>query len=227
MTAAPEEIIANLNEIKLNLPKRVRLVAVSKTHPNEAIEAAYGEGQRVFGENIVQELVDKAAALPKDIEWHLIGHLQTNKVKYIAAFVHLIHAVDSEKLLKEINKRAAQENRVINVLLQMHIAEESSKFGFDEPELMSLLESGRMAAFENISVAGLMGMATFTDDENQVRKEFSSLKNTFDRLQGDHFKDASFNTLSMGMSGDYKIAIEEGSTMVRVGSNIFGAREYT
>lgn len=226
MTVAPENIIANLNEIKASLPAQVTLVAVSKTHPNEAIEAAYGEGQRVFGENKVQELAEKAAALPKDIEWHLIGHLQTNKVKYIASFVHLIHAVDSEKLLKEINKRAAQENRVIKVLLQMHIAEESNKFGFDESELMALLDSGRIEAFENISVAGLMGMATFTDDENQVRKEFTSLKNMFDRLKADHFKDLEFNTLSMGMSGDYKLAIEEGSTMIRVGSSIFGAREY-
>lgn len=226
MTADSEEIISNLNEINSALPEHVTLVAVSKTHPNEALEAAYKAGQRIFGENKVQELVDKEAALPKDIEWHLIGHLQRNKVKYIASFVHLIHAVDSEKLLKEINKRAAQEERVIKVLLQMHIAEESSKFGFDEPELMEFLNSGRITKFENILVMGLMGMATFTDDSHQVRKEFASLKNLFDRLKGAQFPAETFTTLSMGMSGDFQLAIEEGSTMVRVGSSIFGAREY-
>ena len=215
----------NLNSIKSKLPEHVTLVAVSKTHPNEAIEEAYATGQRVFGENKVQEMTAKYEQLPKDIEWHLIGHLQTNKVKYMASFVAMIHAVDSLKLLKEINKRANQHDRTIDVLLQMHIAQESTKFGMDHQELDALLSSEEYQSMQNIRVRGLMGMATFTDNEAQVRSEFQFLAGIFKELK-DNWKDNSFDTLSMGMSGDYELAIEEGSTMVRVGSSIFGQRNY-
>ena len=215
----------NLNSIKSKLPEHVTLVAVSKTHPNEAIEEAYATGQRVFGENKVQEMTAKYEQLPKDIEWHLIGHLQTNKVKYMASFVAMIHAVDSLKLLKEINKRASQHDRTIDVLLQMHIAQESSKFGMDREELDALLASEEYQSMQNVRVRGLMGMATFTDNEAQVRSEFQFLAGIFKELK-DNWKDNSFDTLSMGMSGDYELAIEEGSTMVRVGSSIFGQRNY-
>lgn len=227
MTATDEQIAFNLDRIKASIPADVTLVAVSKTHPFSAIEAAYAKGQRIFGENKVQELVDKWEHLPKDIEWHLIGHLQTNKVKYIAPFVSMIHAVDSEKLLKEINKRAKNENRKIRVLLQLHIAEESSKFGFSEGELITLVQSGRLQAFDNIVFAGLMGMATFTEDERQVRREFSNLKSLFNEIKNSECFTSDFEHISMGMSGDYPIAIEEGSTMIRVGSSIFGARDYS
>ena len=215
----------NLNSIKSKLPEHVTLVAVSKTHPNEAIEEAYATGQRVFGENKVQEMTAKYEQLPKDIEWHLIGHLQTNKVKYMASFVAMIHAVDSLKLLNEINKRASQHDRTIDVLLQMHIAQESSKFGMDREELDALLASEEYQSMQNVRVRGLMGMATFTDNEAQVRSEFQFLAGIFKELK-DNWKDNSFDTLSMGMSGDYELAIEEGSTMVRVGSSIFGQRNY-
>lgn len=214
----------NLLEIKSELPDGVTLVAVSKTKPNEAVLQAYEAGQRVFGENKVQEMVAKWEALPKDIEWHMIGHLQRNKVKYMAEFVSLIHGVDSLKLLKEIDKQAQKHNRVISCLLQMHIAEEDTKFGLDQSELTELINSEAFKAMENIKIVGLMGMATFTDDETQIHKEFAQLKSIFDALQGD-LPDISI--LSMGMSGDYTIAIEEGSTMVRIGSSIFGARNYT
>lgn len=216
-------ITKNLQQIKASIPEHVTLVAVSKTKPNEAISEAYQAGQRVFGENKVQELTEKYESLPKDIEWHMIGHLQSNKVKYIAPFVSLIHGVDSFKLLKEINKRAAQNERVINCLLQIHIAEEDTKFGFDEKEVIELIKSEAFQHLKNIKVVGLMGMATFTDDENQIRKEFKSLKKLFDKLQ---ISNHQFQILSMGMSGDYQIAIEEGSTMIRVGSSIFGERNY-
>lgn len=216
-------ITANLQQIKDSIPEHVTLVAVSKTKPNEAILEAYQTGQRIFGENKVQELTEKHESLPKDIEWHMIGHLQSNKVKYIAPFVSLIHGVDSFKLLKEINKRAAQNERVINCLLQIHIAEEDTKFGFDEKEVVELIKSEAFQHLKNIKVVGLMGMATFTDDENQIRKEFKSLKKLFDKLQ---ISNHQFQILSMGMSGDYQIAIEEGSTMIRVGSSIFGERNY-
>ena len=199
------------------------MVAVSKTKPNTAILEAYQTGHRIFGENKVQELTEKYESLPKDIEWHMIGHLQSNKVKYIAPFVSLIHGVDSFKLLKEINKRAAQNERVINCLLQIHIAEEDTKFGFDEKEVIELIKSEAFQDLKNIKVVGLMGMATFTDNENQIRKEFKSLKKIFDKLSTLYFQ---LSTLSMGMSGDYQIAIEEGSTMIRVGSSIFGERNY-
>lgn len=216
-------ITANLQQIKASIPEHVTLVAVSKTKPNEAILEAYQTGQRIFGENKVQELTEKYESLPKDIEWHMIGHLQSNKVKYIAPFVSLIHGVDSFKLLKEINKRAAQNERIINCLLQIHIAEEDTKFGFDEKEVIELIKSEAFQHLKNIKIVGLMGMATFTDDENQIRKEFKTLKNLFDKFQ---ISNHQFQILSIGMSGDYQIAIEEGSTMIRVGSSIFGERNY-
>lgn len=214
----------NLNTIKFELPEGVTLVAVSKTKPNEDILEAYEAGQRVFGENKVQEMVQKWEDLPKDIEWHMIGHLQRNKVKYMAEFVSLIHGVDSPRLLKEINKQAKKHDRVIPCLLQIHIAEEDTKFGLDKTELDELLESDAFKAMENIKIVGLMGMATFTDNENQVRKEFALLKSMFDDLKS---KLDDITILSIGMSGDYKIAIEEGSNMVRIGSSIFGARNYS
>ena len=210
-------IASNLKATQNSLPKEVTLVAVSKTKPNTAILEAYQAGQRIFGENKVQELAQKAEELPKDIAWHMIGHLQTNKVKFIAPFVSLIHGVDSLKLLKEINKRAEQNNRRIDCLLQVHIATESSKFGFGIEEVESALNQAE--EFENIKIVGLMGMATFTDDTQQVSQEFKSLKTVFDSIKNEHI-----TTLSMGMSGDYKLAIEQGSTMIRVGSAIFGHR---
>lgn len=216
----------NLQQIKPTIPEHVTLVAVSKTKPNEAILEAYQAGQRVFGENKVQELTQKNESLPKDIEWHMIGHLQSNKVKYIAPFVHLIHGIDSLKLLKEVNKRAKQNNRIINCLLQIHIAEEDTKFGFDEKEVKELLESENFKNLQNVKIVGLMGMATYTDDENRISKEFKSLKNLFDQLKTLNTFNFQLSTLSMGMSGDYQIAIKEGSTMVRVGSAIFGERNY-
>ncbi|MGB0916399.1 MAG: YggS family pyridoxal phosphate-dependent enzyme [Flavobacteriales bacterium] len=220
-----ESIGKNLEEVKAQLPANVSLVAVSKTKPNSAIEAAYNVGQRVFGENRIQELVVKSEELPKDIEWHMIGHLQSNKVKYIAPFISLIHAVDKPKLLAEINKEALKNNRVIKVLLQFHIAEEDSKFGMNLPEAEQLLESEQFQSFQNIEVAGVMGMATFTSDQKQVRNEFKTLKSIFDKLKNGFFQNQPrFREISMGMSGDYKLAIEEGSTMVRVGSSIFGKR---
>ncbi|PWJ36001.1 YggS family pyridoxal phosphate-dependent enzyme [Sediminitomix flava] len=205
-----------------------KLVAVSKTKPVELLQEAYDHGVRIFGENKVQELAQKFEVLPKDIEWHMIGHLQSNKVKYIAPFVSLIHAVDSLKLLKEINKRAKQNNRVINCLLQMHIADEETKFGLDKAELLELLNNDEFAQFENIKIVGLMGMATNTDNEEQVRSEFRGLKNLFEELkaQENNFPNCAFSEISMGMSGDYQIAMEEGSTMIRVGSSIFGHRNY-
>lgn len=202
--------------------KQVRLVAVSKTKPVEDIWALYDSGQRDFGENYVQELVDKQAALPKDIRWHFIGHLQSNKVKYIAPFVHLIHGVDSINLLKEINKQAVKNDRVIDCLLQVHIAEEETKFGFGLPELESQLH--QLNSFKNANVIGLMGMASFTDDKNKIRNEFKQLKSVFDKL---NIQYSAFGILSMGMSGDYTIAIEEGSNLVRIGSLLFGERVYT
>ncbi|MFT0715417.1 YggS family pyridoxal phosphate-dependent enzyme [Flagellimonas lutimaris] len=214
----------NLNSIKSELPEGVILVAVSKTKPNEDILEAYEAGQRVFGENKVQEMVQKWEDLPKDIEWHMIGHVQRNKVKYMAEFVSLIHGVDSSRLLKEINKQAKKYDRVIPCLLQIHIAEEDTKFGLDEKELNELISSDTFKAMENIKIVGLMGMATFTKDENQVRREFTQLKSMFDALKA---KLSDISILSMGMSGDYAIAIEEGSTMVRIGSSIFGARNYS
>jgi pyridoxal phosphate enzyme (YggS family) len=202
-------------------------VAVSKTQSNEAILEAYHAGQRVFGENKVQELAAKYEALPKDIEWHLIGHLQTNKVKYVAAFVHTIHSADSLKLLQEINKQAQKHDRVQDCLLQIYIAEEETKFGLSLPEAVEILSSPEFAALAHVRIAGVMGIATNTSDENQLRKEFRSLKSAFDQLKQQFFaREDFFREISMGMSSDFKLAIEEGSTMVRVGSSIFGARNY-
>lgn len=212
----------NLNQIKDVLPENVTLVAVSKTKPNELLMEAYEAGQRIFGENRVNELVQKEASLPKDIEWHMIGHLQRNKVKMIVPFVALIHGVDSFRLLKEIDKEAGKLNRVQAILLQFHIAQEESKFGFELNEAKEIISSENFKALRNIRVQGIMGMATFTSDSRQVREEFHALKCIFDELKpyfGDEFK-----TISMGMSGDYQMAIEQGSTMIRVGSSIFGSR---
>lgn len=218
-------IQSNLTTIKQSLPPHVTLVAVSKTKPVSDLMEAYKAGQRIFGENKIQEMTDKYEQMSKDIEWHMIGHVQTNKVKYMAPFVSLVHGVDSLKLLKEINKQAQKNNRVINCLLQIHIAEEETKFGMDETELNELLASEEFAQMQNIKVTGLMGMATFTDDENQVKKEFSHLKTIFDNIwQKPEIPNLKPETLSMGMSGDYKLAITCGSTMIRVGSSIFGSR---
>ena len=210
-------IKANITNILLDLDEKVQLVAVSKTKPTNYIFEAYQAGQRIFGENKVQELIEKSANLPDDIQWHMIGHLQTNKVKYIAPFVSLIHSVDSKKLLIEIDKRAKQHERVIHCLLQIHLAQESSKFGLSENEALELLEM----KLANVNIDGLMGMATFTDNKQQIRSEFKSLKNTFEKAKRKFHK---LSILSMGMSGDYEIAIEEGSNMIRVGSSIFGSR---
>lgn len=218
-------IAQNIADIIKQIDGRAKLVAVSKTKPNEAILDAYDAGQRAFGENYVQELVDKQASLPTDIEWHLIGHLQTNKVKYITPFVAWIHAVDSEKLLAEINKQAAKSNRIINCLLQVHIAVEESKFGFSPDEIKDFCSSLDLAKYPNVAIRGLMGMASFTDDTNIIRKEFQLLKQTFDELKQKHFSALNdFTEISMGMSSDWPLAIEEGSTIVRVGSAIFGSR---
>ncbi|MCU4157379.1 YggS family pyridoxal phosphate-dependent enzyme [Carboxylicivirga sp. A043] len=217
----------NLQAVKEQINNRALLVAVSKTKPNEDLMEAYNAGQRVFGENKVQELTAKHETLPKDIEWHMIGHLQSNKVKYIAPFVSLIHGVDSEKLLKTINKEGKKNDRKIPCLLQVHIAEEETKFGFSESELLTMLNDELLSTLEFVEIKGVMGMATYTDNTDQIRKEFASLKQTFDKLKKSVFaSNDNFTEISMGMSGDYLLAIEEGSTMVRVGSSIFGARNY-
>ncbi len=213
----------NLEEIKNKLPQEVTLVAVSKTKPIRDIQEAYDAGQRVFGENKIQEMATKYDALPKDIEWHMIGHLQRNKVKYMAHFVSLIHGVDSLKTLQEINKQAKKHHRVINCLLQVKIATEESKFGLSFEEINNILTSDEIKSMENISIVGFMGMATFTDNESQLLNEFSSLENFFNE-QKKHHKELT--VLSMGMSGDYKLAIKKGSNMVRIGSSIFGIRNY-
>lgn len=220
-------IAENIDKIKSTLPAHVKLVAVSKTKPEELILEAYHHGQKIFGENKVQEMAGKYASLPKDIEWHFIGHLQTNKIKYIIPFVHLIHGVDSFKLLKSIDSEARKGGRIISCLLQFHIAEEETKFGLSMEEALQILESEQYKSLSNIRLCGVMGMATYTGDHEQVRKEFASLKACFDRLKSLYFSnDPLFKELSMGMSGDYQIAVEEGSTMVRIGSNIFGERNY-
>jgi len=220
-------IAENIDLVKSHLSAKVQLIAVSKTKPVEMLMEAYNHGQRAFGENKVQEMTAKYEAMPKDIEWHFIGHLQTNKIKYMASFVHLIHGVDSFKLLKSINSEAQKASRVISCLLQFHIAEEETKFGLSWEEAEQMLQSEEFVLLENVKVCGVMGMATYTDDETQIRKEFASLKKYFNRLKADHFSDSEdFKTISMGMSGDYLLAIEEGSTMVRIGSTIFGERQY-
>jgi PLP dependent protein len=215
----------NLHSVRQLIPSNVTLVAVSKTKPISAINELYTEGQRHFGENKVQELVEKHEQLPKDIHWHLIGHLQTNKVKYVAPFVHLIHAVDSLKLLQEINKQASKNKRVISCLLQFHVAQEETKFGMSLEEANNLLHSDIYKTMQNIQISGVMGMASYTDDTEQIKAEFRLLKNYFSQLKNEFFQHSEhFSTLSMGMSSDFEIAIEEGSTLVRVGSSIFGSR---
>lgn len=215
-------IAETIQNFHRDLPAGVTLVAVSKTKPISDIEQAYQAGHRDFGENKIQEMADKWESLPKDIRWHMIGHVQTNKVKYMAPFVHLIHAVDSEKLLKEINKRAAQNDRTIHCLLQVKIAEEESKFGLSEDDALEILRSSRLQEMPHVQVDGLMGMATFTDDQAQLRREFERLQHFYNQHQAEF----GFHTLSMGMSGDYPLAMECGSTMIRVGSAIFGERNY-
>jgi pyridoxal phosphate enzyme (YggS family) len=215
----------NLKAILSTIPSEVTLVAVTKTKPVTDLEEVYKAGQRIFGENKVQEMVDKYDQLPKDIEWHLIGHLQTNKVKYIAPFVSLIHSVDSLKLLNEINKEAKKNNRTIDCLLQFHIAEEETKFGLSIEEAKEILETNEFVEMQNISIVGIMGMASFTENNEIVRNEFRTLESYFQILKSHFFKfNDDFKEISMGMSGDYLLAIEEGSTMVRVGSSIFGSR---
>ena len=218
----------NLNKVRATIPSNVTLIAVSKTKPIVDLQEAYDAGQRIFGENKALEIRDKHQELPKDIQWHFIGHLQTNKIKYIAPFVTLIHSIDSASLLEAVNKEAVKNNRIIDCLLQFHIAQEDTKFGLDVEEAINMLNSDNFKNLKNINIVGVMGMATFTDDVNQVRNEFKSLKNIFDALKDGYFKDNdSFKEISMGMSDDYSIAIEEGATMVRVGSKIFGARNYS
>ena len=221
-------IAENLNNIKSQLPAHVTLVAVSKTKPVADLMEAYDVGQRIFGENKIQEMTDKWEVMPKDIEWHMIGHVQTNKVKYMAPYVSLVHGVDSLKLLQEINKQAAKNNRVIDCLLQVFIAEEESKFGLDEQELDEILNEiqHNKENYKNIKIVGLMGMATFTENQNQIEKEFKNLKTIFDKYKTLNTQHCQLNTLSMGMSGDYQLAISCGSTMVRIGSSIFGSRNY-
>lgn len=220
-------IANNYLKIGLQIANRAQLIAVSKYQPNEAIMEAYNVGCKVFGENKVQELVQKHATLPADIEWHLIGHLQSNKVKYIAPFVAYIHSVDSYKLLKTIDKEAERCNRVIPCLLQMHIAEEETKFGLDYQELIELIENFQTDNLQNVQIVGLMGMATFTENMEQVAKEFAGLKRMFSAIKEKYFNSKNeFNQISMGMSGDYLLAIDNGSTMVRVGTGIFGERQH-
>jgi len=215
----------NLSTINSQLPQEVTLVAVSKTKPVSELMEAYNAGQRILGENKVQEMVEKYETMPKDIQWHMIGHLQRNKVKYMAKFVNLIHTVDSLKLLKEINKQAKNYDRVINCLLQIKIAEEDSKFGMSAKEAKEIMTSESFSELKNICITGIMGMATFTDDETQVRQEFKRLKSFFEEFKTIESNNCQLKIVSMGMSGDYEIAIKEGSNMVRIGSRIFGARD--
>lgn len=220
-------LVENVKRLKTELPDHIKLIAVSKTKSVEDIKALYDSGHRMFGENKVQELIYKAGELPDDIEWHMIGHLQSNKVKYITSFVHLIHSVDSLKLLKVINKEGRKNDRVIDCLLQVHIAEEATKFGFSSEEVDELMSSGKADGLDHVRICGMMGMATFTRDEDQVRREFRFLKHLFDTTRETYFSDRSyFEWLSMGMSNDYRIAVEEGSNMLRIGSLIFGERYY-
>lgn len=220
-------IQSNIQELRKHIPSDVKLVCVSKFHPAETVMEAYDAGERIFGESRVQELVQKQPELPADIQWHFIGHLQTNKIKFIVPFVKLIHGVDSWKVLNEINKQAEKAAKKTACLLQVHIADEETKFGFSEEELIDLISGNELQNLHNVQIAGLMGMATFTEDENQVRKEFRTLKVLFDKIKSEYFSDdEAFCELSMGMSQDYQIAIEEGSTMIRIGTSIFGEREY-
>jgi len=227
MNLKMSEIKENIVRFRESVEPKATLVAVSKTKPVSDLQEAYDAGQRHLGENRIQEMTEKWEQLPKDIQWHMIGHTQRNKVKYMAPYVHLIHSVDSPRLAKEINNQAKNNDRVINCLLQVYIADEDSKFGFDEKELIDFLSSDAFKNLQNINIHGLMGMATFTDDKNQVRKEFQSLKKTFDKIKAENLLDSKhdFTELSMGMTGDYEIALEEGSTMLRIGSAIFGSRD--
>lgn len=221
------DVAKNLHEVLGNLPKEVRLVAISKYHPNEYLETAYNEGQRIFGESHEQELAKKQETLPKDIEWHFIGHLQTNKVKYIAPYISMIEAVDSYKLLKEINKQAAKNDRIINVLLELHIAEEETKYGLTLDDCRNMLEAGEWKDLQNVQICGLMMMASNTNETSIIEKEFDTATDFFDEIKGKYFAEIpTFKERSWGMSHDYKIAIKHGSTMVRVGTNIFGPRVY-
>ncbi|WP_415060809.1 YggS family pyridoxal phosphate-dependent enzyme [Flavobacterium sp.] len=217
-------ISKNLSKIKSTLPSHVTLVAVSKTKPVADLMEAYHTGQRIFGENKIQEMSEKWEQMPKDIQWHMIGHVQSNKVKYMIPYVSLIHGVDSLKLLKEINRLAAKWKRTVDCLLQIHIAEEDTKFGLDEKEIHEILNSEELKTFENIRIVGLMGMATFTENQEQIKREFLHLKSIFDQYNQLNTANCQLNILSMGMSGDYQLAIECGSTMVRIGSSIFGSR---
>jgi pyridoxal phosphate enzyme (YggS family) len=217
----------NIEEIRKHIPPQVRLVCVSKFHPNETLMEAYACGERIFGESKVQEMCGKYETLPKDISWHYIGHLQTNKIKFIVPFVELIHGVDSYKLLEEINKQALKAGKKVNCLLQVHIAKEETKFGFSNEELIETLSEGKWKELSGINICGLMGMATYTENRDQIRTEFKGLKTLLDQVKEQYFNtEPSFSELSMGMSDDYQIAIEEGSTLVRIGSSIFGHREY-
>ncbi|MDN5552553.1 YggS family pyridoxal phosphate-dependent enzyme [Prevotella sp.] len=221
------DVAKNLHEVLGNLPKEVRLVAISKYHPNEYLETAYNEGQRIFGESHEQELAQKQETLPKDIEWHFIGHLQTNKVKYIAPYISMIEAVDSYKLLKEINKQAAKNGRIIKVLLELHIAEEETKYGLTLDDCRDMLEKGEWKDLGNVQICGLMMMASNTTEISLIEKEFDTATSFFDEIKAKFFADApEFKERSWGMSHDYKIAIKHGSTMVRVGTTIFGSRVY-
>ena len=215
-------IAGKIKEINSSLPETTRLVAVSKFHPVTAIQEAYNAGQRIFGENKVQELTTKQDTLPKDIEWHFIGHLQTNKVKYIVPFISLIHSVDTIKLLEEINKQAKKQNRTINCLLEIHVAQEETKYGFSIEEVRTLFEKNAFKTFDHLLIKGFMGMASLTDDTQKIREEFHSLSSFFNEIKGKYAP--WFDSLSMGMTDDYKIAIEEGSTFIRIGSYIFGNR---
>ena len=220
-------ILRNIQQIRNHIPANVKLVCVSKFHPESAVLEAYEAGERIFGESRVQELLDKQPNLPADIHWHFIGHLQTNKIKYIVPFVDLIHGVDSLKVLKEIDKQAEKAGRVVSCLLQVHIAQEETKFGFSAGELAEMLESDEFREMKNVVISGLMGMATLTDNSSQIRQEFRKLKVLRDEIKQLYFTlNNSFTELSMGMSDDYLIAIEEGSTMIRIGTSIFGVREY-
>lgn len=227
-------IVENIDKLKSEIPENVQLIAVSKTKPAKQITELYEAGNKVFGESKVQELMRKQEELPDDIEWHLIGHLQTNKIKYIVPFVHTIHSIDSKKLIKAVQKEAIKKNKVVRCLLQLHIAEEDTKYGFSEDEVIEILDSELFEQLKlnfksgaGVQICGVMGMATYTDDEQQIRKEFSGLKKFYDMLKDKYFADEpSFEHISMGMTNDYHIAIEEGSTMVRVGSAIFGERNY-
>ncbi|WP_040253751.1 YggS family pyridoxal phosphate-dependent enzyme [Psychroserpens mesophilus] len=217
----------NLNDIKSQLPEHVTLVAVSKTKPVSDLMEAYDAGQRIFGENKIQEMVEKYEQMPKDIKWHMIGHVQRNKVKYMAEFVSLVHGVDSFKLLKEINKQAKKHDRVINCLLQIKIAEEDTKFGMSSEDVKKLITSEALTSLTNVCITGVMGMATFTDDSTQIEAEFKRLKTIFEDLKPIQTSNCELQTISMGMSSDYQLAIDCGSTMIRVGSSIFGARHYS